>query len=726
MQRKIKITGLISLITIFFICLCSFVAVNVIAEKSDTVLNLSINTEYNLENLPLGKEKASYPVFDFTATDNNGAPADKTEIKVYYDVNGDTKDFGLTADDVLVVVKDNRFETEKAGNYVVEYLAVKDFDVAIEKLFVKVVSDAEYVAPIYDINSGIESVVNTGEKVYLPDGRIIADERFGKTTSNVSIEYQGQYDCGNIKINDYDERLKYFTPMVSGEYKVVYEVYDVLGKAHSVKFNKVISIVDSDQPIIVESSFARSYLVGETIKFPYVEAAQYIDGKVVFVPVAVTFNGNVIGEEMSFTTTESGVFDVVFTAKNAVQGLTDSTITYEVEVKEKSGDIPYINKFSKFEGFNGFYRTENSEGLENDVYVLETDGTSETAEMSFKTKIAIPFLQANIGIEKAYCNFTDLTILITDSKNASEQIELSVKKSNNGFATFYFNGFFVKTYKYLSGENKGKEIKFEELGSEFNFSYDYKTKSIVDKSGEVLIEIKSYLDGSEFTGFSSNKVYFKISISGISGKSQIKLHTLATEYISGATTDKTKPKIVFQTEIANNIAHTADVNSIVVIKKYDCFDLYDENVKTYLKIVSPSGNLVVDEVMTGDYEYKVTECGFYELIYEFVDSANQKRQSTGIIQVMDRIAPIVEGLPTLSFKTSVRVGDTYQFPTVEFKDNFSTELTTYIYLTYGNYQKVIVKNNEFKFEEAGEYVVKYSAVDEMGNTTVVTYTIVCK
>ena len=60
------------------------------------------------------------------------------------------------------------------------------------------------------------------------------------------------------------------------------------------------------------------------------------------------------------------------------------------------------------------------------------------------------------------------------------------------------------------------------------------------------------------------------------------------------------------------------------------------------------------------------------------------------------------------------------------KDNFSTELTTYIYITYGNYQKVLVKNNEFKFEEAGEYVVKHSAVDEMGNTSVVTYTIVCK
>ena len=93
---------------------------------------------------------------------------------------------------------------------------------------------------------------------------------------------------------------------------------------------------------------------------------------------------------------------------------------------------------------------------------------------------------------------------------------------------------------------------------------------------------------------------------------------------------------------------------------------------------------------------------------------------------MDRVSPIVSSLPTLSFKTTVKVGETYSFPTVEFKDNYSEDLTTYIYITYGNYQKVIVKNNEFTFEKEGLYVVKYGAVDAMGNTTVVTFTIECK
>jgi hypothetical protein len=303
---------------------------------------------------------------------------------------------------------------------------------------------------------------------------------------------------------------------------------------------------------------------------------------------------------------------------------------------------------------------------------------------------------------------------------------LSVCKSQKGYADLYFNGLFVKTYKYLSGDNKNTEIKFEDLAGEFYFSYDYKTKSLVDASGSVITEIKSYLNGSEFLGFSSNKVYLKICLGGINDKSQVKLYTLATEYISGATTDKTKPKIVLQTEVANNIAHTADVNNIVIIKKYDSFDLYDENVTTNLKIVSPSQNLVVDEVMTGDYEFMVTECGFYEIVYEFIDSAGQKRLSTGIIQVIDRVAPTVENLSEISFKSTVGVGKTYEFPVLTFKDNVSTELTTYIYLTYGNYQKVIVKDNKFTFEKRGEYVVSYSAVDEAGNTTVVSFTIECK
>jgi hypothetical protein len=63
---------------------------------------------------------------------------------------------------------------------------------------------------------------------------------------------------------------------------------------------------------------------------------------------------------------------------------------------------------------------------------------------------------------------------------------------------------------------------------------------------------------------------------------------------------------------------------------------------------------------------------------------------------------------------------------VKFEDNVSEELTEWVFVSYGNFQKALAKNDKYTFSEKGVYTIKHCATDGMGNRTVVVYTITCK
>lgn len=720
MQNKIRKIGIFGFAVMFLACLIStLLCINVFAEEKSAEINITVKNEYSIENLPVGVEGCTYPIFDFVATDSLGNEIKDTEVNVFYDVNGDTKNGG-TQDDVLVVINGNRFNTQNAGQYVIEYSAKKDTEVKIERIFINVIEDDKYVQPQYVINESIVEQSFTGQKVYLPDGQLIANNRFGNTSVEIEVVYQGQHDCGDVEVVCFDSALKYFTPVVNGEYQVVYKITNILGTEEMVKVSKPITVVDDIKPTIIEPSLSAVYFKDEQIKFPYVEAVQYYNGQIIYVPVEVAFNGEKIGRDMLYTPTESGVFNLTFTALNVINGLSDAQITYEVEVKDKGADeqLPYINKFIKFDGFEGSYKLAEEGGVFSDCYVLVADGSENSAQMSFKTKIAVQFLQFSMGIVPEKCNFSEFELLLTDSKNSSEKIVATFKKGGDGLASVYVNGFKAADLK---------NVNFKAAECEFAVNYDYENKSIIFADGdkEHVVNINSYLDGSEFKGFSSGKVYVKVLMNDIQGESWLNLETFAAEYVSDSTADRTKPKFVFETSITDVIAYTTDINQTINIKNYLTFDLFDENPKTYLQIIAPDGTLVVDSVeMLTDYEFKVEQYGIYELIFKFVDSSNQARTFMGIIQVIDRVAPTVKELP--DFDTTVKLGETYNFPSVKFEDNVSEELTEWVFVSYGNFQKALAKNDKYTFSEKGVYTIKHCATDGMGNRTVVVYTITCE
>ena len=724
MQNKLKFKYIISLLLVFSVCLCSLILSNRLATANDNEqISLTVQTGYNENSLPTGVAGYTYPIFDFTATDAAGNNIADTSVSVYYDVNSDSK-FDEFSDDVLVIVENGRFYTENQGTYVIEYIASKGTTVKVQRIFVDVVSETDYTAPRYVINQNIISESLTGSKIYLPDGTLIATGKFGNVEEKVEVVYSGEYDCEEIEIAAFDQRKKYFTPQVSGEYTVQYILTDILGEAESCVFEKTIVVSDSDKPIIIAPSISEVYTINEQAKLPYVEAVQYHNGEIVYVPVGVTFNGVALNDDMAFTPTESGNFDIVFTADNVFGG-EDTQLVYNVLVNQPDEEKPYIDRLMKLDGFDGFYRTKNnSEGLEKG-YILEADGTSENAIMSFKNKIAVQFLHFAFAPEPAYDDYQYIDYVITDSENTSEQIIVSIKKGADEVAELYVNGDFIKNFDI--GD-------FSSSSNTLEFKYDFENKTLLNGIDEFFADIKSYADGSEFLGFSSGKVYFKLLMGGITAKSQIILDTVGSYLVSSDKEERTKPKIVFENSVTSVIAYTTDINQTVKIKKYAAFDAYDENIKTYLTIYSPQGKQVLSTLMEDDIDYVVKEYGSYLLKYKFVDTVGRNREIDGVIQVIDRVAPTVKALP--SFKATAKSGSVYKFPKVEFEDNFSDQedITVFVYLTYGNYQKVLAKYNKndagltfsYNFTQKGTYTVKYCAVDGAGNRTIISYDILCK
>lgn len=722
MQNKLKLSLIYILSFCFAVCVFAFTyaGVKTTAEENGEII-ITVQTGYTKNNLPNGVEGFTYPIFDFVATDASGNKIDDTSVSVYYDVNSDTK-LGDVADDVLVVVENNRFYTENAGTYVIEYIASKGVFSKIENIFVEVVGVEDYIAPNYVINTNVVSQAQTGSKIYLPDGQLVASEIFGKTELQIQVLYNGEYDCDQVKINTFDQRLKYFTPQVSGDYTLNYIITDILGKNEAVTVSKTITVIDSDMPVIIAPSISEVYIIDEQYKLPFVEAVQYHNGEIVYVPVSATFNGVAIGEDMTFTPTESGNFEIVFIADNVFGG-EDAQLAYKVVVNQPDEEKPYIDRLMKLDGFDGFYRTKNnSEGLEKG-YILEADGTNEMATMSFKNKIAVQFLHMGVTPEPTYNDYQYIDFIITDSVNSSEQIVVGIKKGADGVAQLYINGFFVKNFD--NGD-------FNSSSTALEFKYDFENKTLLNGLDEFFADINSYADGSEFLGFSSGKVYIKLVMGGITAKSQVILDTVASYIVSNDKDERTKPKIVFENTVTSVIAYTTDINQTVKIKKYAAFDAYDENIETYLTIYSPKGKQVLSTLMEDDIDYVVKEYGTYLLQYKFVDTAGRNRSIDGIIQVIDRVAPTVVKMPT--FSLSAKKGSTYNFPEVQFEDNATDKLTIYVFLYYGNSQKVLAKKTEkdgkikfsYKFTQSGTYTVQYCAVDEAGNRTIVSYDILCK
>ncbi len=677
---------------------------------------------YDLDEMPNALEGEYYPVFNYTAKDDLGNDIENRQALVYYDENKDTHK-GNTADDVLVPIVDARFKTEKVGTYVIEYTASKEHVSAKERIYITALEANNYGESQYTVNAEIPSSVATGSFVYLLDGTIRSDSRFGRAELKTEIRYEGEYDCEEITVYGNENMTKYFVPTVAGEYSVVYTVTNILGENKKVEVVKTVSVTDSDVPVIKEVVFNQIIHKGEIVSLPKTEAVEYRNGKIYYVPVEVYFGENNITDTMTYAAETAGDFAVRYEATSLFDGSKKSVYSTPVTVldTQEAKDKTVLEKHLYTNGLvSSFLQSTNATVA--DAVILTADGSQSKAFAQFKNPLAEKYLNLKVGVEVSKSNFERLFIRFTDSKEANQAVEVSFverTEKNGTFVDVYLNGKLVNTLdnKVFSVTDAAAARSF------FTVSYDAANKRLIGDEKKTLCNIYTYMSGEEFKGFSSQKAYVSFGMDGIEGESQLKLVELATQTITGSSVDDKKPFFVDEP-----FSGRVDYGSTVVIPKPNVFDVYDAQPVCTLKMTDSHGNVLCEKQLTDDYAFTVSAYGKINLVYTLWDESGNFFEKKKSIMVVDRVSPFVEAA---EIDTEVSIGTTLQLPKATVTDNSGKACTLSIYVIEPDGFRRWVKWQEdgsyqYQFAEKGTYYVTYCAADEDGNITTLRYTVKSK
>ena len=721
-QSFIKIWILFLSLGLFISSMCLVMSFAYANDMEIVSINIDLQIgDYDLNNMPNAIQNETYPIFDYSATDNLGNEVEDVSVLVYYDQDGNTN-IGSSLDDKLVAVKDGRFLTDKEGIYIIEYVASKGRISERARIYVKALSADDYVAPRYVPNENIPSSIKAGEKVFLLEGALFQDARYGITEVSTEITYEGLYSPQEIQIYENKKENDFFIPKACGKYTIQYKLKNILGQNKIVCFEKVIDVENSENPKIDEHVFDKVYFKGETINFPTTQAREFVDGEVYYVPIKVFINDEEITSSMKYTFSNLGVYKIKYQAQSVLTE-NDSVIEQEVVVSDiaVNDEEMFISKYLYLDGFEEKYFKDDSSEYENNVLTLTTpNGKRDISVMEFKRPIIKEMLNVSVGVETTKCNFEQLYVRFTDSENSSEFIEMSfIEKIEKGVRSVekYLNGKFVGVYsgKVFSGAGA--------VYSPTTFSLEYNKSdfTIIDKDGQKVFELNSYFGGEIFKGFSSGKAYIQVGIKNITAESQIKIYSIAGTAISNSEKDKVKPTFLVTEDNPQYIR--GEYGTQIVIPKIKVFDLYDDNVRIDIKIAKKSGAVLVQHTMDGDYLFQGDAYGELVITYTATDFSGNKRDKRCILIVIDRISPTVN-IP--SVPASFGLGATLTIPKVDYIDNSGSECTTSAYIidTAGN--RKWIKDGIYIFNAVGEYKLRIFVFDSDGNSTCIEYVIHCK
>lgn len=659
-RLKIK---LIALFTMFFIVMVSLAALSTIkfAYAFNTAESIDVSIEcapYSIEALPEGVAGKLYQVFDCAAITDTGESV--TDVNVYvYDPEGN-----------LLPVDEKRFQTKTVGIYKILYVA-RYLDLYAEA---KVeISVKETCEPLYyEIDANIPSTVNTGSKVFANIGE------YGGGSGKIDVKTEVKIGDEAIKVYETDSGI-YFKPEKNGGLKLKYILTDFVG--NELIFVKEIKVVDSNKPIIEEPSVAKSAIVGKKSLIPMVDGVLYAEGKIFYCPVKVYFDDEEITNEMAYVPESTGKHSLKYVCDNPLKVGNTTECEIEIEVYDSETETSVFDKYFYLENLVPEYSDEIN------AYTLKTFKTG-TAYFQMASAIVEEYLGMGIAFDVQLNTFGFLELFLTDSKKFSDCVKISIDPKTSDGA--------------------------------FYFTYDSKTKTLLNDNGKVIAEIEFFTDGRKFTGFSSGRAYISCQITDIVSETVLQISSIATQSLTSATRDKTPP--MFLTDTRFSEVRTAEIDEDVIVYALKAYDLLDNDVKITLIITDPTGKIVFDGIMNDDYHLKATEYGVYEIKYVAQDSSRNKKTVNSTVNVIDRISPEID---MVELKSEVKIGETIKISEVSATDNVTEECLVYVYVLYGNYHKELVYG-DYTFNKAGEYIIRYVAYDGMQNYSVIDYKISCK
>ena len=239
------------------------------------------------------------------------------------------------------------------------------------------------------------------------------------------------------------------------------------------------------------------------------------------------------------------------------------------------------------------------------------------------------------------------------------------------------------------------------------------------------LAVTKTLDGEEFNGFTSAKVYASVKVLDVEGVAAYKVLSVNGNPFTGKTRDQVSPNITIFGDYGGSYA----LNSTYTVNAAVASDVLSPNVTFTMSVRTPSGSFMKDvngkELRDVDpsvsYQIVLSEYGQYNVTYTAAEDSTfsprpTKREFPFGINVVDMEAPEITF--TANFQTSAKVGELLIIPDFTVTDNVSEEgdiiVAKYACNPLGGIIKLL-DGNSIKVEHAGVYELRIIAVDKIGN-----------
>lgn len=645
------VNKLSKLFTIFALSIASVFAFSfsiVSATTESPAIEIEIDYgEYDPRSLPKGLVGESYPVFPCKATYGD---------EVLTDVDA----FVYAPDGHILPVTGGMFKTATAGEYKIDYVAKKTDEVGKKSVTVSVTEEERALS--YAFSDKIVTDADTGTNVFVYDGE--ASGGIGEVVTTTKV-LSGDTEITLSEANG----GYYFTPEKSGQYTINVVLSDFVGR--KIPFNKIVTVSDSDMPILNTPSLPRSVVVKSVIKFPTADGVLYKGGQKIYMPVSVYFNGEKVGKEMEITASVVGTFDVKYVCEN---GAAKAEYATKIEVVTPK-DI-FVESYLYLDNFASI---TSSSDMEYTVKTLEND---KNASLFFNN--AIPETALAIEMKDVTRNYSSAKVTFTDSKKADQKVVIPVRK----------------------------------FGNLYHAEYDVLKKAIVNQNGEVIYEIGQYADGRKFEGFDSGKAYVGVELVGVYGESTITLFKIGARRITSRQMNNTVEYLTGPDYRSVLISYAGDKVETAIVNAYD---LFCSSVPVTVKVTGPDKELIYSGSANKQYSFVTEKYGRYRIEYgaEGADTIRTAVYCYDIVPPEIKIGKLPSG---------VEVGTTLTLPEAEYSDNYTSKnkLLSYVYVLYGNNLKELIKDGSYTFKTAGKYTIRYVVYDEYQNYTVAEFTVIAR
>ena len=634
----------------------------------------------------------SYPIPSASAYDQVSLSCDVT-TEVFYNY--------FSSDRTSVKITDGKFFMDKQGTYTIRYTAYDKAGNKAEKLHTVSVLDSldeiEFDLPVHETSMHVGEYVSISNEVSAKGG-----------VGEKSVKAYYEVDGKKTLIEGDGFRLTELK-----DYKVIYEVSDLIGQSVSKEYT--ISVSDGGKPILEKKIvYPRYFVSGGYYDFPEEKVYLYENGKLeekqLTLEVKDSSGTKSYSNEQYCPNVASNLDKVTVTAKYGDTVLQSDEIVAikNIGTKESARSINLANYFV-------------SEGLSKELTADEgiiLTSTSSEAGFTFATPCLLDSFTLDLKSLEGFSKNGGIVIRLSDYANPSKEIEMRLS--------------LIEDATYFSVGDKKAELLNNTInvgGNSYSISYEDGSFTCGDYS----FPVSNFADGSAFTGFDSMKAYMSLEFVNCSAGAKLNL----TSYCqSGFSSKSARDRVSPVVQMDSNYGGTKSINSVYHIDPAYSFDVLSPNVTFSLSVTSPSGEYMKASdgtvLQNADpskaYDITLSEYGQYYFTLTSIEDPRFLSNGTEItisyyIRVYDDIAP------TLSFSrgmaSEAKVGETVYLPKFTASDNETSSENLIIQRSMltpsGVYHYLDSSYNAYTFKEEGDYRFTIHVIDEAGNFATKTF-----